>query len=144
MPGAIAVGSDHAGPVLKDEIIFYLSTKGLKTLDCGVPVGTETCNYPDIADKVVRAVLSGEAERGILVCGTGAGMCMAANRHSGIRAANCANEFTARMARAHNDLNVLTLGARVLGRGLALEIVESFLVTPFEGGRHQVRLDMFN
>ncbi|MDR1038245.1 MAG: ribose 5-phosphate isomerase B [Deltaproteobacteria bacterium] len=144
MPGVIAVGSDHAGPELKDEIIFYLSAKGLGTLDCGVPAGTKACNYPDVAKKVVRAVLSGEAERGILICGTGAGMCMVANRHEGIRAANCANEFTARMARAHNDINVLTLGARVLGRGLALELVDRFLETSFEGGRHQERLNLFN
>ncbi|MDR1080608.1 MAG: ribose 5-phosphate isomerase B [Deltaproteobacteria bacterium] len=144
MPGVIAVGSDHAGPELKEEIIFYLAARGLGAMDLGVPPGTKACNYPDIARKVVNAVLSGEAERGILVCGTGAGMCMVANRHEGIRAANCANEFTARMARAHNDINVLTLGARVLGRGIALGLVECFLETPFEGGRHQERLDLFN
>ncbi|MDR1313507.1 MAG: ribose 5-phosphate isomerase B [Deltaproteobacteria bacterium] len=144
MPGVIAVGSDHAGPELKDEIIFYLSARGLEAADFGVPVGTKASNYPDVAKKVVQAVLAGDAERGILVCGTGAGMCMVANKFEGIRAANCVNEFTAKMSRAHNNINVLTLGARVLGRGLALEIVEAFLVTPFEGGRHQDRLDMFN
>ncbi|MDR2612583.1 MAG: ribose 5-phosphate isomerase B [Deltaproteobacteria bacterium] len=144
MSGVIAIGSDHAGPELKSAVIFYLSAKGLQTMDLGVPIGTAACNYPDIARKVVSAVLSGEAGRGILICGTGAGMCMVANKAAGIRAANCPNEYTARMARAHNDINILTLGARVLGHGLALEIVECFLETPFEGGRHQERLALFN
>jgi ribose 5-phosphate isomerase B len=144
MSGVIAVGADHAGPELKEKVIFYLSAKGVETLDCGVPTGTTFSNYPDIAKKVLDALRTGAAGRAILICGTGAGMCMVANREKGVRAANCVNEFTARMARAHNDINVLTLGARVIGSGLALDIVECFLETPFEGGRHRERLDMFN
>ncbi|MDR3153233.1 MAG: ribose 5-phosphate isomerase B [Deltaproteobacteria bacterium] len=144
MAEVIAVGSDHAGPELKSAILEFLTARGLGTLDLGVPLGTRVSSYPEIAAKAVRAVLSGEARFGILVCGTGIGMSMAAGKAEGIRAANCLNEFMARMARAHNDANILALGARVLGSSLALAVVESFLDTPFEGGRHRERLDLFN
>ncbi|MDR2350173.1 MAG: ribose 5-phosphate isomerase B [Deltaproteobacteria bacterium] len=140
----IAVGSDHAGPLLKAELMVFLESEGHAVLDLGCPVGTERVDYPLIAKAAVEKVASGEASFGILVCGTGIGMAMVANKTPGIRAANCHTEFSARMARAHNDCNVLALGARVLGPSLALAIAKAFLETGFEGGRHAERLALFS
>jgi ribose 5-phosphate isomerase B len=137
----MAVGCDHAGLQLKQKIVDFLAEQGEPCRDFGVQTG-EAADYPDIAGAVTEAVRSGACRRGILICGTGIGMCIAANKARSIRAALCHDTFSARMARQHNDANVLCLGARVIGEGLALDIVELFLRTPFEGGRHQRRLEM--
>lgn len=135
----IAMGSDHAGFDLKEELERALVDRGYPVTDQGThDVGST--DYPDYAHPVARAVVEGEADLGILVCGTGIGMAMAANRHRGVRAAVCSEPFSARMARAHNDANVLCIGARVVGAGLALEMLEAFLSTDFEGGRHNRRV----
>ena len=137
------IGSDHAGFELKEDCRTYL--KGLQTLgvqDAGV-FGKESADYPRVAHAVARAVSSGQYPRGLLICGTGLGMSMAANRYPGIRAALCHNIYTARMCRRHNDANILVMGGRVIGVGLALEMLEAFLNTSFEGERHQRRLDQF-
>ncbi len=135
----IAIGADHAGFQLKEALI-----KGIlaphEVLDLGTHSPHEPVDYPEYAFAVAEAVANEKAEYGILVCGTGIGMAMAASRVPGIRAATCTNVYMARMARAHNDANVLCLGGRVLGIGLAEEIVRVFLATPFEGGRHARRL----
>ena len=119
----------------------YLDAGGYKYKDFGTN-STESCDYPEIAVIAARAISGGECNRGIFICGTGAGMAIAANKMPGIRAASCSDCFTAEMIRLHNDANVLTLGARVTGAGLALKIVEIFLNTDFEGGRHGRRVDM--
>ena len=135
----IALGSDHGGFALKEEIKKHLTEKGVPFRDYGT--GSEaSCDYPIYAEKVCRAVTGGEAEKGILCCGTGIGMSMAANKIRGIRCACCGDCFSAEMTRRHNDANVLALGGRVLGVGLALEIADIFLDTPFEGGRHARRV----
>lgn len=138
----IALGSDHGGFVLKREIADWMAEAGHEVVDMGND-GPASVDYPDYADKVCRAVLAGDCERGVLVCGTGIGMSMAANRHRGIRAALCHDAFTARMSREHNDANVLCLGGRVLGPALALDIVAVWLAAAFEGGRHQRRINLF-
>ncbi len=136
----IAIGCDHGGFILKNMLVDHLKEKGYEIVDCGSYDGGPV-DYPDIAKKVCAAVRGGEAEKGILVCGTGIGMSIAANKHKGIRAAVCSEHFSARYTRLHNDTNVLCLGARVIGPGLACELVDIFLNTPFEGGRHQTRVD---
>jgi len=136
----IAIGCDHGGFILKNMLVDHLKEKGYEIVDCGSYDGGPV-DYPDIAKKVCAAVREGEAEKGILVCGTGIGMSIAANKHKGIRAAVCSEHFSARYTRLHNDTNVLCLGARVIGGGLACELVDIFLNTPFEGGRHQTRVD---
>ncbi len=136
----VALGADHAGLELKDRICATLVQAGHEVDDLGT-YRPDSCDYPDFAAKVAREVAAGRAERGILVCATGEGMSMAANKIEGIRAAVCNELYTARFARLHNDANVLTLGARVVGVERALEIVEVFLSTDFEGGRHQRRVD---
>jgi ribose 5-phosphate isomerase B len=138
----VILGSDHAGFVLKEAIKNHLLNRGIPVEDLG-PACAESCDYPAFAHKVARRVLASPA-LGILVCGTGIGMSMAANRFRGIRAALCANEYHARMTRMHNDANILCLGERVLGPGLALAVVDAFLDTPFEGGRHQRRIDLID
>ena len=138
----LAIGCDHGGYELKEAIKNYLTANNIEFIDFGCD--GESVNYPDYADKVCRAIQSGQCYRGILVCGTGIGMSMAANKHKGIRAACCSDTFSARMTRAHNDANVLCLGGRVVGFGLAIDMVELFLKTEFEGGRHQVRVDMLS
>jgi ribose 5-phosphate isomerase B len=140
----VTVGCDHAGLEHRDLIIAHLASKGLKTLDLGAPRGVERADYPVVAKAVAKAILSGQAGLGVLICGTGVGMSLVANRFKGIRAANCFNEFMAAMARAHNDANILTLGQRTIGPGLALSILDTFLATSFEGGRHRHRLDLFD
>jgi ribose 5-phosphate isomerase B len=137
----LAIASDHGGRKLKKAIRLHLMEKGLSVRDFGVGDDVERADYPDYAQNVARAVAAGQFDLGILVCGTGLGMSMAANKVTGIRAAVCTDEFMSRMARAHNNANILALGERVLGPGLAMAIVDAFLETPFEGGRHQERLD---
>jgi len=135
----IAVGADHAGFELKERLARNLERQGHQVLDLGTK-GTESVDYPDFAGAVAGAVRDGQAERGLLVCGTGIGMSIRANRESGVRAAKCNDPFEARMARAHNDANVLCLGARVVDASVAEELVTLFLATPFEGGRHSLRV----
>lgn len=136
----IILGSDHAGFDLKMICRKHLEEKTSHTVkDAGVH-DKKSADYPDIAHAVAKAVESGEFDRGILICGTGLGMSMTANRHRNIRAALCYNSYAARMSRLHNDANILAMGERVLGSGLAIEILDVFLETPFEGGRHQKRI----
>lgn len=136
----IAIGCDHAGVEMKKAIIAALSEKGFEFKDMGTD--GEPCDYPVMAKKVCDLVVSGECEKGILICGTGIGMSMAANKVKGIRAALCADSFSAKYTRLHNDANVMCMGARTLGVGLASELAEIFLTTGFEGGRHQRRVDL--
>jgi len=136
----IAVGADHGGFALKQEIAEYLIAQGHQVQDFGVH-SAEPADYPDVAAMVARAVAAGEADRAILVCGTGIGMSLAANKIPGIRAAVCTDCYMARMAREHNDAQILCLGGRVLGIGSALEIVQTFLSSEFTGGRHARRVD---
>lgn len=137
----IALASDHAGYPLKEALIKYLNSRGIDTIDCGTN-STESCDYPDFAVSGCCKVLDGEADLTILCCGTGIGMSMAANKLHGIRAACCSDVFSARYTRLHNNANVLCLGARVVGEGLATELVDAFIDTGFEGGKHQRRVDM--
>ncbi|MBI3186175.1 MAG: ribose 5-phosphate isomerase B [Myxococcales bacterium] len=135
----LAIASDHAGLELKAELLEAGRARSLQIEDLGT-YNNDSVDYPDFASKVARLVASGAAGFGVLVCGTGIGMSIVANKHRGVRAAVCRSEFEARMARAHNDANVLCLGQRVTGPGLARSILEAFLDTPFEGGRHQKRI----
>jgi ribose 5-phosphate isomerase B len=135
----LAIGSDHGGFALKEELKAHLDERGVAYKDFGT-FSEESCDYPDVAEPLCRAVVAGEYDRGILICGTGIGMSMAANKVSGIRAALCGDCFSAEFTRRHNDANILTLGARVVGPGLALKIIDTFLDTPFEGGRHARRI----
>ena len=138
----IALGSDHGGYELKEKIKNHLQNLGLEVLDFGTN-STQSVDYPVYAKKVCAEVLTENADYGILVCGTGLGMSICANKIKGIRAVTPENTFSAKMSRAHNNANVLTLGQRVLGEELAYEIISAFLNTNYEGGRHQVRIDMF-
>lgn len=135
----IAIGCDHAGVEMKKEIIKAMSEKGFEFKDFGTD--GDACDYPDIAEVVCKSVVSGECERGILICGTGIGMSIAANKVKGIRAALCSDSFSTKFTRLHNDSNIMCMGARTLGTGLACELAEIFLTTGFEGGRHQRRID---
>ena len=137
----IALGCDHGAYEMKELIKEHLTKKGWNVLDCGT-YSTESCNYPVYAHAVCEKVQKKEAPIGILCCGTGIGMSMCANKHHGIRAALCSDTFSAHATRTHNDANVLCMGARVIGMGLALDIVDTFLAGEFEGGRHQTRVDM--
>jgi len=136
----IAIGSDHAGFRLKETVKASLAQKGLDVVDLGT-TSDASVDYPDYARAVATEVASGASDRGILICGTGIGMAMAANKVKGIRAAPVTDLESARLGREHNDANVLTLGARITPPELALEIVQVFLDTPFAGGRHQRRID---
>jgi ribose 5-phosphate isomerase B len=136
----IAIGSDHGGIHLKKEIIAYLESKDITVVDCGAFV-EESVDYPDYASPVGDKVVQKEADLGILVCGTGIGMSIAANKIRGIRAAVVSDEFSARMSREHNNANILCLGERVVGRGLALSIVDSWLQASFQGSRHERRIE---
>lgn len=136
----IALSSDHAGFPLKEEIKKYFDEKQIAYQDCGA-YSTDSVDYPYQAKKACDLVVSGECDKAILCCGTGVGISIAANKVKGIRAACCSDYFSAKYTRAHNDANALCLGARVIGPGAALELVEVFLNTPFEGGRHQRRVD---
>lgn len=137
----IAIGSDHGGIHLKGEVMKYLDEHGLEYKDFGT-YSEDSCDYPVYGEAVARAVASGEYDKGILICGTGIGISIAANKVKGIRAALCSDCFSAEMTRMHNDANILAMGERVLGPGLALKIVDIFLNTPFEGGRHAKRVDL--
>jgi len=137
---SIAIGCDHAAVGLKESIKQFLRKRGLPVVDVGTH-GEASVDYPDFGAKVAAMVSSGKAARGILICGTGIGMSMVANRFPRVRAALCSETYSAAMSRRHNDANVLALGARVIGEGLALDIVSVWLDTPFEGGRHQKRID---
>lgn len=139
----IFIGADHAGWELKDLIASHLRQTGIDVVDMGTN-GPESVDYPVYAFRVAKAVAAAEADFGILVCGSGIGMCMTANRVRGVRAVNGYEPFGARMSRRHNDSNVLCLGSRFTGRDLALDIVQEWLEEPFEGGRHQRRVDLID
>lgn len=137
----VAVGSDHAGLSLKNLIAAHLLSRGHDVVDVGTHEAT-SCHYPDYAKHVAHLVRDGEADRGVLVCGTGQGMAMTANKVLGVRAAVVSDPFSARMAMAHNDARVLCLGERVVGQGVAITCLDAWLETQFEGGRHQTRVEM--
>ena len=136
----IVIASDHAGVELKAQIVVLVRSLGQEISDLG-PEDTASVDYPDFAHAIANAVAADEAERGILICGTGIGMSLTANRHPQIRAALCHDAFTAEMARRHNDANILCIGARSTGPGVAEQLVKIFLETPFEGGRHLRRVE---
>lgn len=136
----IVLGCDHGGWELKEAIAGVLKSLGMEVIDVGTQ-NEESVDYPDFASEVAGRVSTGEAERGVAVCGTGIGMSIVANKYPGVRAALCHDSFTARMSRLHNDANVLVLGGRVTGREVALELLKQWLATPFEGGRHKRRVD---
>ena len=137
----VAIGCDHGGFRYKESIMDYLKARNIEFIDVGTYT-PESCDYPIIARKVAEKVISGEVDRGILVCGTGIGMSIAANKVHGIRAALCGDTYSARVSRAHNNANILCLGERVIGEHLALDIVDIWLKTGFEGGRHKRRVDI--
>ncbi len=140
----LAIGCDHGGFELKQEILKHLKERGIETTDVGCPDST-SCDYPVYAKKVTELVRSGEVDLGILICGTGIGMSMAANKEPGIRAALCHDVFSAKATKEHNNANVLCMGARVIGPGPALMIVDTFLDTPFsEDERHIRRISLFS
>lgn len=136
----IVIGSDHGGYELKQAVAELLAERSLDFEDYGTD-GTDSVDYPDFAERVAKAVSTGKAEAGILICGTGIGMSISANKFSGVRAALVHDEFTAQMAREHNNANILVMGGRVLSRALGLKLVEVWLDSTYEGGRHQNRLD---
>lgn len=135
----IAIGCDHGGYEMKTALIKHLQENNVEFVDLGC--NGETVDYPDIAVKVCEKVTSGECDKGVLVCGTGIGMSMAANKIKGIRAAVCGDTFSAKFTRLHNNCNVLCLGGRVIGNGLACDILDIYLATKFEGGRHERRVE---
>lgn len=137
----IAVGCDHVGLELKEKIVVYLQEKGIAVADLGTSTSIR-CDYPVFGKKVGRAVVSGEADLGILICGTGVGISLAANKIPGVRAVVCSEPYSARLSRQHNNTNVLAFGARVVGIDLAKMLVDEWLNAVFEGGRHQKRIEM--
>lgn len=137
----IVIGCDHAACDLKEKVIAHVKEKGYAVIDVGT-YSHDSCNYPDYAHAACVKIRNGEAALGILICGTGIGMSIAANKHKGIRAAVCSDTFSARLTREHNDANVLCFGARVVGEGLAMDLVDAYLDTEFLGGKHQIRVDM--
>ncbi|MBQ8140379.1 MAG: ribose 5-phosphate isomerase B [Clostridia bacterium] len=140
----IAVGCDHAGFAIKNAVIEHIKKKGLEYTDVGT-YSSNSCHYPVYASAVCEKILSGECELGILICGTGIGMSIAANKHKGIRAACCSDTFSARLTREHNDANVLCFGERVVGIGLALDLVDAFLDAEYmNSGNHPVRVKMLS
>jgi ribose 5-phosphate isomerase B len=139
----IAVGCDHAGYELKEKVVAHLKAEGHEVSDAGTH-GLESVDYPIYAAVVAKAVAAGEAERGMLICGSGIGMCMSANRVRGVRAVQAAEPFSARMSRRHNDSNVLCLGSRFLGVDMVMEIVDVWLRESFDGGRHQRRVELID
>ena len=139
----VIIGCDHAAYPLKEIVKAYLIKQGIEVADAGTDK-EDSVDYPDFAIKVAEALSKGNVERGILLCGTGIGMSMAANRFPGVRAALCNDLFSAGMSRRHNNANVLVMGGRVIGDVLALEIVKTWLETPFDGGCHQSRLEKFD
>ena len=139
----IALASDHGGFDLKESVIAHLLNTGWEVDDLG-PHSGDSVDYPDYGIKLAEAVAEKKVERGIVICGTGIGMSIVVNRYPGIRGTLCSDVFTAKLCREHNDSNILIMGGRVIGKGLAAEIVNTWLNTPFEGGRHQRRLDKIN
>ena len=139
----IVLGCDHAGFNIKDAVIAHLKEQGHDVLEVGT-FSSDSCHYPIFAHAACEKILDGTCELGILICGTGIGISIAANKHKGIRAACCENTVSARMTRMHNDANVLCIGERVMGYGLACDMADLFVDTPFEGGRHQARVDDLN
>ena len=139
----IAIASDHGGFELKETVITHLLNDGWEIDDLG-PNNEDSVDYPDYGIKLVEKIANKKVERGILICGTGVGMSIVVNRFPGIRGTLCSDIYTAKMSREHNDSNILIMGGRVIGRGLASEIVDTWLNTAFEGGRHQRRLDKIN
>lgn len=140
----IGLGCDHGGFNLKTEILQYLEGKGIECVDFGTKNSTDSVDYPVYGEAVANAVAGQEVDYGILCCGTGIGISLAANKVPGIRCAVVSDVFSAKMSKAHNNANILSLGERVLGKGLALEIVEAWISTQFEGDRHSRRVDMIN
>jgi ribose 5-phosphate isomerase B len=143
MTKQLGLACDHAGLELKRALATELEKRGIEVRDFGTTT-SDSCDYPDFAHAVGRAVEAGEIERAILICGTGVGMSIAANRHAAVRAVVCSEPLSARMARQHNDANVLCIGARVVGVGTAIDIVDAFLSATFEGGRHATRVAKIN
>ena len=143
MTKQLGVASDHAGLELKRTLVTELEKRGIAVREFGTTT-SDSCDYPDFAHAVGRAIEDGEIERAILMCGTGVGMSITANRHAAVRAVVCSEPLSARMARQHNDANVLCLGARVVGTGTAIDIVDAFLGATFEGGRHATRVAKIN
>lgn len=139
----IIIGSDHAAYLLKERVKSFLVEKGFAVEDVGA-FSEASVDYPDVGIKVASQVSAGEFSKGILLCGTGLGMSMVANKFRNVRAALCTEPFAAAMSRRHNDANILVMGGRVTGEALALEMVDTWLATPFEGGRHQSRLQIFD
>lgn len=137
----IIIGCDHAAYTLKDKVVEHLKGLGYEVEDVGTH-GPASVNYPDFGKKVASAVSTGKNQRGILICGTGLGMSMVANKFPNVRAALVNEAFSARMSRQHNDANILVMGARVIGEEIALDLVNVWLATPFDGGRHKDRIDM--
>ncbi len=135
----IAFACDHGGFILKNAVLAHVREKGFEVLDFGTD-SSARCEYPDHGEPACRAIVKGEADLAILICGTGIGMSLIANKIHGIRAACCSEPYSAKMTRCHNDANVLCMGARVVGEGLALDIVDAFLDHEFEGGRHAERV----
>ena len=137
----VSIASDHAGYELRQKVIKHLQEKGFEVLDGGAPNGTDSYSYVDAGVKVAEDVISGRADRGIAICGTGIGSSLVCNKYKGIRCALCNNEFMAKMCRQHNDANILAFGERVVGLGVALGMVDAFFEEEFAGGRHAVRVD---
>lgn len=137
----ILIGSDHAGYPLKLQVIEHLKEMGYTPIDVGND-SLDSCDYPVFANRLCVGIKEGKAPLGILICGTGVGMSLVANKHSGIRAACCSDTFSARLTRQHNDANVLCFGARVVGMGLAFDLVDNFLGAEYEGGKHAKRVNM--
>lgn len=142
-PITVAIGADHAGYEAKRLVVEHLARSGMRVVDLGTD-SAASVDYPDFAKSVSKAVLDKRAEFGILICGTGIGMSIGANRHRGIRAALCHDHFTAEACRRHNDANVLCLGGRTTGSAVIIEIVDTFLATSFDGGRHQRRVGLLD
>lgn len=138
----IAMGNDHAATDLKMEIMEYVKELGHEVINFGTD-GYESCNYPEFGEKVGRAVAAGEADCGLLICGTGVGISIAANKVSGVRAGVCSEPTTARLIKEHNNANILAFGARIVGAELAKDMVKAYPDAEFLGGRHQMRIDMF-
>ena len=139
----IAIGNDHAATELKFIIMDYVKSLGHEVVNFGTD-GNESCNYPEFGEKVGRAVVNGEADCGILICGTGVGISIAANKVKGVRACVCSEPYTAKLSKMHNNANIIAFGARVVGSEMAKMIVDTWLETEYEGGRHQRRVDMLD
>ena len=139
----LMIGNDHGGYKLKVSVVNFLKTRGIEVVDIGTD-SEETVRYPYYAAKVARAVASGKADRGILICSTGIGICIAANKFRGVRASLCTSTYMGKMTRAHNNSNILCLGGRITGEFEALDILAAWLDTPYEGGRHDISLGLIN